>query len=772
MAIIYLDIDKVKCYAKTNKLMVDISKCKSDDEITDTVINYFEMGSAILNGAVVVRQYNAIIVEIKKQIENYFQMDKKNFSYTEIPTDEYWNLKLNRDFMVFMLVDDMTLPFDYFLSREGNVGIDEYYGYNNTNEVFEVLFKPKCSLDLRSCEHEQVLKILGKDFSQFGAQRSGTDLKAFLEKCDEDYKSLNEEWEESGKKDVTIKDNISKNRENRKNRLKDNRDQIYKRLKDIIEELKEVLLIDKDKITEDELYDYYKLLVLIYYLESLGIKTDKITADNRKKNKKKKVYQTADIFDILSKPSVQLTLNWMFQSRATKSAYGLELFRCEIIKHLEIEQMRKIDEKIKKVRKCWFGLFEYTATLIDFSSLDHVFENKQFESMKQKICEYRNPINKNEEKYNFSIWELVYFHYKMFCLNCEITVSEDSLDRVLNLENPVFIEMPEKSTVPRLVQGILEKYKSTYLEYTIQNDENLLAFLENNDSFWDNMFPNLEKGSEVKNEETKIIRKNSSKKYGHYWVKKNTDTIKKVIKIIRKFKNINLSNPYSLLEVVSAAQALYEIKNNKISCSVWYRGYKGKKKKSLMALLKDIDYFCDKNGLPKKRGDVQMSYMEQVAFEYNWVAFIKRWNGYNVQKYDLLMRSFRFEIAFLDLITEKIQKIDDIDLFLNFMDNELHFNNLVVYTAQVRELESQLEKDGYQYHLSIEKSELLIEISYLFGWWKYLKECLIHFLKGSEISFKLFLPDMINEVYIRKDELNRRIHINVVDPIYKSFQSE
>ena len=63
--------------------------------------------------------------------------------------------------------------------------------------------------------------------------------------------------------------------------MKDNRDQIYKRLKDIIEELKEVLLIDKDKIKEDELYDYYKLLVLIYYLESLGIKTDKITADNR-----------------------------------------------------------------------------------------------------------------------------------------------------------------------------------------------------------------------------------------------------------------------------------------------------------------------------------------------------------------------------------------------------------------------------------------------------------------------------------------------------------
>lgn len=72
MAIIYLDIDKVKCYAKTNKLMVDISKCKSDDEITDTVINYFEMGSAILNGAVVVRQYNAIIVEIKKTNRKLF----------------------------------------------------------------------------------------------------------------------------------------------------------------------------------------------------------------------------------------------------------------------------------------------------------------------------------------------------------------------------------------------------------------------------------------------------------------------------------------------------------------------------------------------------------------------------------------------------------------------------------------------------------------------------------------------------------------------------
>ena len=75
MAIIYLEIDKVKSYENTNKLIVHISKCKSDDEITDTVINYFEMGSAILNGAVVVRQYNAIIVEIKKQIENYFQTD-------------------------------------------------------------------------------------------------------------------------------------------------------------------------------------------------------------------------------------------------------------------------------------------------------------------------------------------------------------------------------------------------------------------------------------------------------------------------------------------------------------------------------------------------------------------------------------------------------------------------------------------------------------------------------------------------------------------------
>lgn len=746
MAIIY--IDKVKCYS-------DISG-KNDNEIIDIIRRRFEIGGTSLNEAIVngviVYQYDAIIVEIKKQIENYIKINKKNFSYSNIPADEYWNLKKNCDFMVFMLADNITLPFDYFLCREDNGGVDEYYGYNNTNEVFKVLFKPECpSLDLH--DHENVFKILRNEFKWFKAHRPGTPNNVSLKENLKVSEGLNQKWEMSDKKDVSIKDARSENREQRKSLLNGNRNQIEGMLKKIAKKIKQVFLIDMDKISENELYDYYKLLILIYYFESLGIK---------KRMKPNAKYERINIFDILSKPSVQLTLNWFVQdNNATKpeSAYDLELFRCEIIKHLEIEQIRKINEKVQNITKCENNLFDYIAILIIFSSSEHVLEKLQFDRIKQAICEYKNPINENKEKYDFSIWEQVYFRYKMFCLQCEKVTSKDSLNRVLNLENPACIE---KSTLPRLIQEIQRQYPYLDLDYEVPDCEisNLSLFLENNNNFWDNIFPNLDK------------EKKTLKNYGHYWVKDNIDTIKNVIKIMRKFKNINMSTPYSLFEVVSEIQALYEIKTRRIDCYVVYRGYTGNSTIRLIGLTTDHDYFGDNNGLPKKRSDLQMSYMEQAAFEYNWVAFIKRWYSYNTRKYDLSICSFHLEIALFDLIMEKIQKIDDVDSFWNFMNNDLHLCDLELYSRQIKELDNQLNKDGYKYHLSIKNSDLLIEISHLFGW-----EYLIYYiLRFSEepINFKLLQSGTPYEVYMQKDEVNRILHIdavNIFDIQHHHFQS-
>lgn len=741
MAIIYLDIDKVKCYSKSEKLTLDISKCKNDNEIIDLIKKTMK-----LNG-VVVCQYDAIIIEIKKQIENYIKINKKNFSYNNIPADEYWSLKLNRDFMVFMLIDNITLPFDYFLCREDNGGVDEYYGYNNTNEVFEVLFRTECpSLDLH--DHENVLKILRKEFKWFNAHRPGTKNNVSLKENLKEREVLKQKWEKSDKKDVGIKDARSENSEQRKNFLNGNRKHIENRLKDISEKIKQVFLIDIDKITENELYDYYKLLILVYYFESSGIDKDALTSVYQSMGLKidtTEKYQRIQIFNILSDPSIQLTLNWFVQNNATKSALNLELFRCEIIKHLGIEQIRNIDGKIRKLNGCWYGLFEYTEKLIHFSYSEHKFEKKQFERITQTICKYKNLTNENKEKYNFSIWELVYFHYKLFCFKCEIVTSKDSLNHVLNLENPAYVEKPEKSTLPRLIQEVQRQRPYLYLDYKIPN---LSFFLENSNDFWDNIFPKLNK-------------EKKSKDYGHYWVKKNIDTIKKAIKIMRNFQNINMLNPYSLLEIVSEIQALYEIKNRHIDCYVAYSGYDGNSTMRLISLTKDLNYFGDNKGLPKKRGDLQMSYMEQGAFEYNWAAFIKRWYGYNSQKYDLVICSFRLEIALLDLIMEKVQKIDDVDSFWDFMGNDLCLGGLAFYSKQIQELDNQLKATGHQYHLSIKNSDLLIKISLLFGQsgWEFLKERILHFLDGSEMNFKFLLPGTPYEVYMGKDELNRILHL-------------
>ena len=96
------------------------------------------------------------------------------------------------------------------------------------------------------------------------------------------------------------------------------------------------------------------------------------------------------------------------------------------------------------------------------------------------------------------------------------------------------------------------------------------------------------------------------------------------------------------------------------------------------------------------------------------------------------------------------------------MNNDLYLNVLVLYSRQVRKLDNQLKTASYIYHLSIENSDLLIEISHLFGW-KYLKYHILHFLEGPKINSKLLLLGTPYEVYMRKDEVNRILHIDVVN---------
>ena len=110
---------------------------------------------------------------------------------------------------------------------------------------------------------------------------------------------------------------------------------------------------------------------------------------------------------------------------------------------------------------------------------------------------------------------------------------------------------------------------------------------------------------------------------------------------------------------------------------------------------------------------------------------------------------------------EKIQKIDDVDSFWNFMNNDLHLCDLELYSRQIKELDNQLNKDGYKYHLSIKNSDLLIEISHLVGW-EYLIYYILRFSK-EPINFKLLQSGTPYEVYMQKDEVNRILHIDAVN---------
>ena len=555
MAIIYVNITELE-NCKTTGIALSGN---TDEEKVQEVIEFYEKRRGIMLHGTVVTSYDKILEEIKNQID-----------YDNMSDYEYWNMKTNKDYIVFMLNDDMVLSYDYFLVR--NNEIDEYYKYdkyNNKSFNFKIIY--------RHCYSNKLIK----------------------EEMIEDIILL-----ERGK----ISD-IS----DEKNRIKKI---LFTDGTGVTKKLNTVFSIDERKISQENKYDYYKIIFLFYYLDKHGIPQN----DG-------KTYKKIKIFDNILKPNIQMVPDYLIYNYFPDSSKGNDLLKNEILKHLSMNQIREINKIYSQVPQCYISTFKYISNILSNPN-NHIIEERELLYIENRIdvcneiLDNVKQVEKNE-KYLDSPWELIYHRYKGYIFNCERKESAKSLRYAIKLGKP---------SSPMLFDRVRGEEK-----YGNISRNQIVEFLKKNAKWL---------ASIVSNECTER------------WIKDHCESIERACFLMEEFNREYEFDVYPLTIVVSAAQSVYEVQKRKLKYENRNKKYKGNKTVSLYSNLKKMDTITGKVS----------------SFRYVWVAIIKRWCNYNEGIYTLWEQYFtRIDLKFTELM-QKIVSLNstyDIDLLINGVSVEI-----------------------------------------------------------------------------------------------------
>ena len=267
MAIIYVDVTEIENSKSANITL----KGGNEEEKVQEIIKFYEQRNAVKLQGTIITVYNQIVEEIKKQL-----------NYGDISDFAYWDMKTDKRYMVIMLNDNMTLSYDYFLVREN--AVDEYHcytAYNDDDFDFKMIY-----------QHNRPAKLTKKEMIKDVALLESNNI------TDVEY-----ECEENRIKKILFTDKAG-----------------------IAQKLKNVVAIDEKKITEKEMYDYYKLVFLLYYLDKHGIPDKDVMS-----------YKKIKVLDNISKPCIQMIPNYIEHTYVSSSAEENDLLKNEIIKHLSLK---------------------------------------------------------------------------------------------------------------------------------------------------------------------------------------------------------------------------------------------------------------------------------------------------------------------------------------------------------------------------------------------------------------------------------------------------
>ena len=571
------------------------------------VYEYIKKANDIVFDGVIVTEYGAII-----------KLIHETYKYESRTTEEYWQDKISKDTMVYMMFENIVLSFDYFLYQEKKVS--DFYKCRTYTEVkFNFIFRT----DIKEVKKIDIIKDVLE-----------------LEKLDgiSTY--------DGGKKQAD-KDEITQERNKMKKILFTDKAGVAKKLE-------QYLGIKEDKISKENRIDYYKMVFLLYYLDKHGIEYGN------------KQFQRIKILDSITKPRLQLVANFLEHTNIPEPAEELELLKNEIVKHLSLNQINRINRIYVQLIYCYETTFQYIGKLLDVPINVFIEEREltDIENRVDKCMEAIKNVQEYEQKHTYedSVWEIGYLKYKAFIRRCEREDSYKSLKYAYDLGKPVGKMLFEQTADPKI--RFYEVPKTGLADFIKRESE------------W--------------------FAESISGKCTKRWVQNHTEDIVKLCSIMERFFRRTVFDGFPLTMVIASAQALYEAKTKKLVYENNYKGYYGNKAKSLYASLKNIDV--------NENTD---------AFDYAWTALIKRWCNYNEIKYGLYEHSVRIDLKFTELIRKVVEldSVSNIDIFVEGMFAELGLPQEYRMTGIKQKVQQEIQElSGYE--LIIEDMRILREFEH------------------------------------------------------------
>lgn len=552
----------------------------------------------------------ALVGTVVTEYEDIIKEIKKQFKYSEITDYEYWSAKSSKDNMVIMLNDDMTLSYDYFLYREKVV--EEYYGFTAQKKEFNIIYRENLSGKLKK-------KDMIKDIFRLESE----------EKTDMSY-------------------------ENEENRIKK---MLFTDKAGVAKKIDKFFGIEERRVPKSNFHDYLKIIFLFYYLDKHGIPRE----DGK--------FERIKVLDNITKPRIQMIANYIEHSRVTASAMENDLLKNEIVKHLSLEEMKRVNRIYVQLLHCYNTVFQYIGKLLDIPvDVTLTLEEKELSYIEERIdkCQIalKNVVQMEEDlEYEDTVWEIAYHRYKAFILRCEREDSYNSLKYAIELGEPIS---------PKFFDVVPRKYMYAEVQ------QNKISEFVRKEAEWF----------------AEIISDGCTKR----WVKEHCEDIEKACLLMKKFYRRTEFDTFPLTIVVSAAQAVHEVQKRKLKYENSYKGYSGNKQVSLYATLADTD---SRNG-------------EVTAFEYAWTAIIKRWCNYNEKKYTLWEHSVKIDLKFTDLIRGVIElhSIDDIDLLVEGLFAETLLPEKSRMTGIKQVVEEGINELGTGYRLVIKDMRVIREFEH------------------------------------------------------------
>lgn len=384
MSIIYMNIEAWKSIkSKTIDVQGD-----SDEELAKNVVNEFKRRNNYVNEGTLVCRYKDIMPIILKQYQN-----RNSFQ------GEYWLENATDGCLVYCVVEDVVISYDYFLYTYGYLDETDSAFYRQVRGV---------NTDIPTCLKLQLIfgdKHIQKKITN---RMLISDVAKIENMCYS--RTLSTDW----KLDEMVFDRINK--------------QLFTGQYSIKKELKNRLGIDFNRFKDSQKEDCFRMMFWMYYMDRLGLP------------QKNGDFAKLGVLDTMKKPRIYVISDYRVHKGEVDAACHMNMFKNIIVRYIEYKRIVEIQRVTKRVNDWYTRIFDYIARVM-VEETDTTKKLREFENITSRLDYAKQIVDsvKEAEKkrgYEMTVWELMYLRYIRFIDKCRKEDSKISLQFVLDMDEP------------------------------------------------------------------------------------------------------------------------------------------------------------------------------------------------------------------------------------------------------------------------------------------------------------------------------------------------